>query len=78
MNRVSDGHLKLMAELDKNHTAKRPDSRVARELLLLRKVVEAAKKVDNCHRQNQKIELVNTLQDLTKVLTTLDDTENGK
>jgi len=39
MSRVSDGHLRFMAELDKDHAAKRPDSRVARELLKARDAV---------------------------------------
>lgn len=48
---------------------------MARELRAARDLIRAASKVDSCHRQNQKLELVDALQNLTKALAAYDATE---
>ena len=50
---------------------------MARELRAAREVVEAARRADSCHRQNQKLELADALQGLTRVLTAHDAPEDG-
>lgn len=69
MSWVSVEYLQRIAALDKDHTAKRGDSRMARELLKAREVVEALRNT-NVH--------IGTDGPLMDALAAYDATEDGE